>query len=58
MTAKEIASCIMFQQASELTHKIIAVAISFVVVVSPIAIILGVVHFMKHRNKAEEPTEL
>jgi hypothetical protein len=48
----------MFQLALELTNKIIAVAISFVVVVSPIAIIYGVVHFMKHRNKAKEPTDL
>lgn len=48
----------MFQQVVYLVHKIIAVAISFILVLSPIAIILGVIHFMKHRNKVEEPTEL
>lgn len=47
----------MFLQVLELAYTSIAVAISFIVVTSPIIMVLGVVHFMKHRNKTEEPTE-
>lgn len=57
-TGKEIVSCVMFFQALDFMNKIFAVAISFIIVLLPFAIIYGVVHFMKHRNKTEEPTEL
>jgi hypothetical protein len=48
----------MIQQVLAFFHKTIAVIISFIMVLLPIVMILGVVHFMKHRNKAEEPDEL
>ncbi|MBP6515653.1 MAG: hypothetical protein KA242_01290 [Chitinophagales bacterium] len=48
----------MILHVFEFVYKTIAVAISFIVVSSPIVVVLGVVHFVKHRNKTEEPTEL
>jgi fumarate reductase subunit D len=49
----------MIQQVLAFFDNTIAVAILFIMVLLPIVMVWGVVHFMKHRNKAEEPpTEL
>ncbi len=47
----------MILHVFEFVNNTIAVVISFILVTSPIVMVLGVVHFMKHRDKTEEPTE-